>query len=384
MSAEQVLPTERRKRLIIFRGNSQYVNPNSYNVQEIGLGRTLVKLNWDVTIYSSGDREETYEYGDHLRWVELKRKGGKYGWPSSGYQLLKEGQPDLVQIQDIGNLSTYMAYAASFVNKAPMVMSFGEYNPANKLKRIVNSVIASNVRSRIRGVLCKTNSAIEYAHHLRLPNVHYAPVGIDPSAYSQQADEREELLDSLSRWRQSGGRVLAHIGRLDKGDNAEFLLSVAGLLETDCKLVLVGEPKEFVMKLPGYEALKDRIVLTGRVPNRDIGQILKSTDLYMAVSKYEIFGMSAAESIFHGCPVIGFATGGIPEIVTDARNGILMKHRNPKEWAARIDSSFAGNEADRLRQGCESTGHSLTWEHRAVVYDQLYRQVLREEGRYAQ
>ncbi|HUC91108.1 MAG TPA: glycosyltransferase family 4 protein [Paenibacillus sp.] len=369
-----------RKKLLIVRGSSQYVNPENYNVQEIGLGKVLTQLGWDVTILSSGPKEVINQYGDNLRWIELKRVGGKFGYPRSSFSRILSIGADLIQIQDLTNVSTYIAYAASIRSGTPLVMSYGEYAAKNRIKRWVNHFISASVRGRIRSVLCKTNSAMRHAETLRLPGLCYAPIGIDNAAYINNINENVSLLAEIATSRRSGKKIICHIGRMDKEDNIDFLLSVLHRLGDSYALLLIGEPKKYVQSNEKFAAIQERIICTGKIPNKFIGLYLAASDLYAACSKYEIFGMSAAESIFHGCPVIGYATGGIAEIITDGSNGILMKTRKPEEWAARIAHLFHNGESDELKAGCHETRQQLTWEHRALVYDNVYRNVLKEGG----
>ncbi|GAA3319076.1 hypothetical protein GCM10020331_024460 [Ectobacillus funiculus] len=142
-------------------------------------------------------------------------------------------------------------------------------------------------------------------------------------------------------------------------------------------LVLIGEPKSYANKLIDDD-IKDRVIVTGAVPNKYIGIALSNSDLYLACSEYEIFGMSAAESIFHGCPVLGYSTGGIREIIQHETNGWLLSRREPNEWATMINKLFNTDQISHAKKrGCAETGKSLTWNSRATVYNQIYRDVLR-------
>lgn len=135
----------KRKQLLIIRGSSQYLDIDKYNVQEIGLGKILVDRNWDVTVYTSGEKAETRIINEYLRWIQVRRYLGKYGWPSEIRKFLKGADPDIIQCQDLSNFATIMPFIIKNI-KAPIVLSLGEYYPKSKLTSIFNKVASMIIK----------------------------------------------------------------------------------------------------------------------------------------------------------------------------------------------------------------------------------------------
>ncbi|MWC27317.1 glycosyltransferase family 4 protein [Paenibacillus sp. MMS18-CY102] len=365
-------------KLAIMRGSSQYVNPRHYNVQEIGLGKALAQFGWRVTVYSSGPKEEIIPVREGLVWHELPRIGGRQaGWPKHGYgSLLREGA-DIIQCQDLSNLGVLAAHYAAKRSRVPLVLSLGEYESSRRLKTWLTQGNAGLIRSQVQGVLCKTKAAMHYAEGLRLQPAHYAPVGIDPDAYETAITaETSEQLAAIRTAQAEGYTVLMHIGRMDKEDNLAFLLEVMLRLKSKVKLVLAGEPKAFVEALPMYGQVQEHIWALGRVPNSQIGHLLQASNVYMACSSYEIFGMAAAESIYHGCPVMGYAAGGIAEIIRHDESGWLLSERDVDVWAGRLDTFIGSGQLQAWRAGCLQQGESLLWNERAKTYHHVYEALL--------
>ncbi|MDQ6595009.1 glycosyltransferase [Bacillus salipaludis] len=359
------------KRILILRGSSQYVSPKTYNVQEIGLAKALVKLGWNVVIVSSGPQECNLKIDENIEWIELKRIGKTFGFPKGVDKIIKDFKPDIIQCQDITNLATYQALLSKIKLRVPLVISLGEYKTNGFLKSIFTHITARSIKNHTSAVLCKTKSAMEFSKRLGLNSTFYAPVGIDRNVYVEKEDFDDWWISELQTRKRNGEQILCHIGRLDKLDNVEFIISVLKKLPKNFSLLLIGEPKEFVNKFIDNE-IKKRLIITGAVPNKFIGIALSNSDLYLACSKYEIFGMSAAESIFHGCPVFGYSTGGIKEIVRPDHNGWLLSERDSNEWANKIKSIFSHEEMDNMKRNCMESGESLTWDFRAIIYNQIY------------
>lgn len=61
----------------------------------------------------------------------------------------------------------------------------------------------------------------------------------------------------------------------------------------------------------------------------DANEFLDITDLLLVPSKKEGFGYAIVEAFAKGVPVIGFNTGGIPEIIKDKENGLLFYKYEP-------------------------------------------------------
>ncbi|MGB9735985.1 MAG: glycosyltransferase [bacterium] len=68
----------------------------------------------------------------------------------------------------------------------------------------------------------------------------------------------------------------------------------------------------------------------------DIPNFLSATDIYVHPSVEEGFGIAIIEAMAAGLPVIATNVGGIPEIITNGVNGILVPPENPQALADAI------------------------------------------------
>ena len=149
---------------------------------------------------------------------------------------------------------------------------------------------------------------------------------------------------------------MAYVGRLAKLKGVDVLIDAMKILcenDKELKLSIVGNGEEEENLKKQVEELKisDNIEFLGR--KKDVLPILDSSDIFIYPSICdEGFGISVIEAMSRGCIPITFEKGGLPEIITNRKNGILVKEVNSKELAKWIQYviSLDDNEKEKIRQ----------------------------------
>jgi glycosyltransferase involved in cell wall biosynthesis len=80
--------------------------------------------------------------------------------------------------------------------------------------------------------------------------------------------------------------------------------------------------------------VSQKIILAGRIPNA--AEILPAFDFYVSTSLKEGFPYTILEAMGAGLPVVATRVGGIPDMITDQVNGLLIDPQNSKTLAAKI------------------------------------------------
>lgn len=172
----------------------------------------------------------------------------------------------------------------------------------------------------------------------QLPSVHKVQLGIIPSLRRGKSTPSQGL------------RRLLFVGRLEYRKGAHVLLEVLPQIlasHPDWHCDLVGEDrvtdssgatlkKQFLKKHVGASWLK-RVHFHGTVPDETLHNFYRQCDLFVAPSLFESFGLIYPEAMQYGKPVIGCKTGGIPEIVTDGVDGLLVEPDNAMALAEALD-----------------------------------------------
>jgi glycosyltransferase involved in cell wall biosynthesis len=81
---------------------------------------------------------------------------------------------------------------------------------------------------------------------------------------------------------------------------------------------------------------------------KDVRPFLQEFDLFVHPSYGEPFGLSIVEAMAMRKPVVACNSGGVPEIITDGQDGLLVEERSPQAVAAAITTLL--NDRELCRQ----------------------------------
>jgi len=97
--------------------------------------------------------------------------------------------------------------------------------------------------------------------------------------------------------------------------------------------------------LPEFKDNFSSIKTFGKVQSAEIQRIIFSAaDIFIIPSRQEAFGQTALEAMACGTPVIGFRTGGIPDIISHGINGLLIDQINSEKLTEGIEKLVQDNQ----------------------------------------
>ncbi len=156
----------------------------------------------------------------------------------------------------------------------------------------------------------------------------------------------EGHFDKLSAYGASNSVIIGTIANFYKTKglacliNAFHLLQASNqnykLLTTPYQLVIIGDGKERknLEKLIVKYKLQDTVFLAGRIS--DARKYLKAFDIFVLPSLKEGFPWALLEAMAAAVPVIATRVGAIPEVIQDAKNGLLIPPGNAEILAKKI------------------------------------------------
>lgn len=177
--------------------------------------------------------------------------------------------------------------------------------------------------------------------------------GTDPGRVASGPDARAEARSRLGL--PAEARVVGTVGNFTaKKDQASLLRAFASLpptaggsdRETVAVLVGLGPLEGELRALAAELGVADRVLFAGS--RDDVFEILPAFDVFTLSSRFEGLPISLLEAMATGVAPVVTAVGGIPEVVTDGVDGMLVPPGDPGALAAALAKVL---DDDALRAG---------------------------------
>jgi len=192
--------------------------------------------------------------------------------------------------------------------------------------------------------------------------------GIEDTGLSQVSVQRGD----------PGTTVLGAVGRCAPEKGFDVLLRAMVELP-DCHLVIVGEgpQRDELAALARELGIEDRLTFTGWIDPPWVSAI--AFDIVVVPSRVEGFGLVAVEAMLAGMPVVGSRVGGLPEVVTDGVNGLLVEPENPSALAGSIRQ--LADDPERRKVLAQAGRASMVDRYTTTAQGEAYARVFDETRR---
>ena len=173
-----------------------------------------------------------------------------------------------------------------------------------------------------------------------------------------------------------GKWIVGNVGALDNAQKGqEYIIEVARRTadsHPQFQFLLVGGGGDEAM-LRELAADLPNVAFTGWVDN--VGDYLEAFDLFILPSNKEGIGGILLDAMDRALPIIASRVGGLPEIVRDGVNGILIDARSPEQLEQAILRLYDDPELRRaLGDRGREFSRDFTAEAMAASYLELYKQ----------
>lgn len=222
----------------------------------------------------------------------------------------------------------------------------------------------------------------EVARSLKIPGNRLVtiPLGIDVGRFESPQLGRAE-------WRTANGfpddaTLVVTVGKVSDMKGIFRLLDIAELMRSrgaqQTSFAVIGrvdQPAQITEQIR-TRGLENSVRLLGFV--EDLPSALNAADIYLAPSTYEGFGLSVAEAMAAGLPVVASAVGGLTYVVVDGKTGHIVEPEDIDGFARAIDV-LASDPQHRLEQGrlARLRAREDFDEHvTATRYTDLYRRIV--------
>lgn len=321
-------------------------------------------------------------------------------------KILREEKIDLIHIHLWNPASGRSAFLAARNCHVPYIVT--EHDPfrLNPLKRGLKRFLIKKP-SGVIAISKENQEFLKQEYRGKLQNIHWIPNGIDIEAWKNETEklsdiDRRKVREEIFQARENDF-VITNIATLHERKGQETLLKGFALLlkkdfrhspeqlspvfagtpslRSGVRLVLVGdgEYRQKFERLTQDLKLQDKVKFLGH--RNDVMRLLPASDLFVLPSHREGFGLAILEAAMAKLPVVASNIGGIPDIIEDGKDGILVPPRNPEALADAMKDLIQEPEkclafGSALHEKVMSRFHAkMMAEKTEALYDSILRNV---------
>ena len=200
---------------------------------------------------------------------------------------------------------------------------------------------------RVRLLRATRTAALRRASRVLVPSAYLRAIalgwGLDPARTTVVANPAPEVPVHPTRDEARAalgieGFALGVAGRLTEQKALEDTLAALARVPRVALLVLGDGPERAALERRAAQLdLSDRVRFLGAGTRDDVMVLFRAVDAALLTSAWENLPHTLLEALAAGTPVIATAVGGIPEVVRDGENGLLVPPRDVAATASAID-----------------------------------------------
>jgi len=272
---------------------------------------------------------------------------------------LRAENPDIIHLHGIGHLGNDFI---ALLLKRKLILLSGHgggmfYRPDRPWYhwagwKLYCELIAKKTVQRIYKIIVLTPYEIPFWISLGVPQskIDVIPWGIPNDCFLDHngAGYRKE--------HRINGPMLLFVGSLVPGKGAQWLVkAMPEILQEfpDVYAVICGPDLGYKRQLVTMAVrlrITEKIMFTDFLPRKKLLKAYAACDIFVMPSDIEGFGLSIAQAIAFGKPVVACRVGGVPYLVKDGVNGFLIPQRDFRRLADRI-KLLLGTEGLRRQFG---------------------------------
>lgn len=256
-------------------------------------------------------------------------------------RIIKKEKIDIVHAHPVGNY--WPAIIAAKLTRKKVVISKHLLNPLHNLTRRF-----LNCADRILAVSQACKDFLSGDGVIKKDKISVVYNGVDLSRFNGRVSHlslrKEFKLDQSDI-------LIGCVGRMSKGQG-ELLLAAKDICRKfpQVKFIFVGSTLENSIKSNALKlGLENKVIFTGF--REDTPEVMADLDIFIFLPTREAFGLALIEAMASAKPIIATRIGGIPEVVKNNENGLLVESADSYKEILQAIEYLIVNKEQRLKMG---------------------------------
>lgn len=335
-------------KILIIRNFPSYmaVKNNTYNIQEVGLAKALVRKghHCDIIFWTEKEEETVEVPVDKIGTVHVFYRHGKTMLKNTVYLDCNElfEQYDILQPCEYNQMQAWLL-AKKYPQKT-IVYHGPYYSPFNKRYNLMckafDAIFLKKYIKQNTQFIVKSNLAKKFLvdKGIEQSNVHTIGVGIDTQMLvSNRVPCNDEIYRRMAA--DKDAIKILYVGRFEERRNIRFIIDVFQKVQEKndkAKLYMIGTgEKEYVQSCFSYInelGLKNKVVWQEKMEQKFLSGIYQMADFFVLPTEYEIFGMVLLEAMYYKTVVLTTQNGGSSTIMHSGENGFILEQNDLDAW----------------------------------------------------
>jgi glycosyltransferase involved in cell wall biosynthesis len=349
------------------------------SIHTVRWANALVAKGNEVHLISSHRGGDALDDRIRVHFLPIPAPAGYFLNVSWLNHLLRKIKPDILHAHyasgygTLGRLSGFHPYILSVWGSD--VFDFPYKSFINRKIVVANLYAADHICSTSKVMaeqVRKLTSAIR--------SINVIPFGIDTKIFRPALKQKNEdtiTIGTVKTLASKYGidiliRAFAEVRRKLKNNSPEMVEKLRLLIVGD------GPDLKLLQDLTRKEGVADITEFAGKIPHHLVPDYLNRLDIYVAVSRFESFGVAVLEASACGLPVVVSDVGGLPEVVLDGVTGYVVEKENIEATA---DALLKLVKDPALRDNMGKAGRryvleQYNWEENVKFMEKVYKEVL--------
>lgn len=342
-------------------------------IQTMSLVKVLAGAGYDVTVCCFYDFEQSMvdamgQSGARVDLLKLNQEDGLWFLLKNLVSYFCKVKPDICHVQYMA--PGFIPVMAARLASVPVVFAT-VHQPGHPYGKKAHFLLRLAARLCTQFICISRSVDSSWFGSSALFNAHIGSAGsghctifnavdLDAIVVATETADKHEI---RNRYSIGSGLIIGCVARLRVEKGQKILIEAfAEVVKTmpAAQLLMIGDgpDKSELLRLTEVLGVSQNVIWLGRQDQADVYRLYGVMDVVVVPSLFEGFGLTAAEAMAAGLPVIASDIDGLAEVVLDGETGILFPAGNSQALAAsliqmhnnpKLAKEFGKNSQERVR-----------------------------------